>query len=307
MRIRIVAATGCVVVLSLSTFVAEGRAVMRGGRRRGPVNSVEAASVDGTIERVEAGRILVTTAPPSSGKNGRNNNQQPQRQAPPGQHWLLVIYPGTKIMVNGRANPDYLRTGLYVDFKAQYDGKTVQDKVSELTVVSYSPDRPPGLYPGGAGVESILSPAGAAPGPVKHVKKKDTQGGNLDAGTGMYEIIGRITSCKDNKLTVLANKGEKALTVELVVACCDAPPVLELGEQVFDFVARPIERLVIGERNLSAFCRWNAGLGSAFFQCRAEPVAVIAAVGNQGFRLLVGRRALAARPCDRSSGLRSAA
>ena len=70
-----------------------------------------------------------------------------------------------------------------------------------------------------------------------------------------------------------------------VVACCDAPPVLELGEQVFDFVARPIERLVIGERNLSAFRRWNAGLGSAFFQCRAEPVAVIAAVGNQCSRV----------------------
>jgi hypothetical protein len=69
-----------------------------------------------------------------------------------------------------------------------------------------------------------------------------------------------------------------------VVTCCDVPSVFELGEQIFDFVARLIERIVIGERNLSAFCRCDAGLGSAFFRRRAESVAVIAAVGNQGFR-----------------------
>ena len=73
-----------------------------------------------------------------------------------------------------------------------------------------------------------------------------------------------------------------------VVAHCDAPPVLELGEQVFDFVARSIDRLVIGERRLSAF-RWrNAGFGPAFCQRRAKPVAVIAAVGDQGFGLRQG-------------------
>ena len=70
-----------------------------------------------------------------------------------------------------------------------------------------------------------------------------------------------------------------------VVARCDASPVSELGEQVFDFVARPIERLVIGERNLSAFGRWNAGLGSPLLQRVAKPVAVVAPVGDQGFRL----------------------
>ena len=69
-----------------------------------------------------------------------------------------------------------------------------------------------------------------------------------------------------------------------VVARCDASPVLEFGEEVLDFVALAVGRLVMVERRLAAFCRWNAGLGSPFFQRRAEPVAVIAAVGDQGFR-----------------------
>ena len=44
-----------------------------------------------------------------------------------------------------------------------------------------------------------------------------------------------------------------------VVARCDASPVLEFGEEVLDFVALAVGRLVIVERRLGAFVRWNAG------------------------------------------------
>ena len=45
-----------------------------------------------------------------------------------------------------------------------------------------------------------------------------------------------------------------------------------------------IEGLVIVERDLSAFDRWNAGVDAFGCQGLAEPVAVVAAVGDQGFR-----------------------
>ena len=45
-----------------------------------------------------------------------------------------------------------------------------------------------------------------------------------------------------------------------VVACCDASPVLELGEEVLDLVALAIERLVVGIWDLPAAARRDAGL-----------------------------------------------
>ena len=70
-----------------------------------------------------------------------------------------------------------------------------------------------------------------------------------------------------------------------VVARCDALPGLDFGEEVLDFVALAVGCLVIVERRLAAFGRWNAGLGYPFLQRVAKPVAVVAPVGDQGFRL----------------------
>ena len=57
-----------------------------------------------------------------------------------------------------------------------------------------------------------------------------------------------------------------------IVAGGDAPPILEFGEQVLDFVARAIERLVVIERQLAASGRRNARFEASLLQRRAEPV-----------------------------------
>ena len=68
-----------------------------------------------------------------------------------------------------------------------------------------------------------------------------------------------------------------------VVAGGDAPPILELGKHILDFVALLIERLVIGQPDFPAFSGRNAGLTASFDQGSSEPIAVIAAIGKKCF------------------------
>ena len=67
-----------------------------------------------------------------------------------------------------------------------------------------------------------------------------------------------------------------------IVAHGEAPPVLELGEHVLDFVALLIERLVIGQWDIPAFGRRNARLAASFGESFSKPIAVIASVSDQG-------------------------
>ena len=66
-----------------------------------------------------------------------------------------------------------------------------------------------------------------------------------------------------------------------VVTRCDAPPVLEFGEQVLDLVAFLVECLVIWIWHLSASARGDAGLYPLCLQCFPEDLAVISAISNQ--------------------------
>lgn len=66
-----------------------------------------------------------------------------------------------------------------------------------------------------------------------------------------------------------------------VVACYDAPPVLELGEHVLDFVALLVEALVIIAGLFSVLPAWDAGRDVPGCQLIAEPVAVIAPVADE--------------------------
>ena len=59
-------------------------------------------------------------------------------------------------------------------------------------------------------------------------------------------------------------------------------PVLEFGGQVHGFMTKAIEALVVVERRFAAFGRRNVGRDALGFERLAEPVAVIASVGNQG-------------------------
>jgi hypothetical protein len=66
-----------------------------------------------------------------------------------------------------------------------------------------------------------------------------------------------------------------------VVTGCDAPPVLELGEQVLDLVALPIQRNVVGVWNFAAATGRDALLDAPGFQFLAEPYAVLSTIGDQ--------------------------
>lgn len=66
-----------------------------------------------------------------------------------------------------------------------------------------------------------------------------------------------------------------------VVACGDAAPVLEFGEQVLDLVAPTIKRCVVGVWDFAATARRDARLDAACFEFLAEPGAVLAAIGDQ--------------------------
>ncbi len=66
-----------------------------------------------------------------------------------------------------------------------------------------------------------------------------------------------------------------------VVAGCDAPPVLELGEQVLDLVAVAVERGVVGKRDFAAAAGRDARLDAPGFQFLTKPGAIVASIGDE--------------------------
>jgi hypothetical protein len=66
-----------------------------------------------------------------------------------------------------------------------------------------------------------------------------------------------------------------------VIACCDAPPVFELGEHVLYFVALAIQGFVIVECLLAIFGWRDARYGALIGQSIAKPVAVVTAIAKQ--------------------------
>lgn len=66
-----------------------------------------------------------------------------------------------------------------------------------------------------------------------------------------------------------------------IVSCGDPPPVLDPAEHILDTVSLFVERFVVGGRMVSLFTRRNAGRNTFLFQSVAEPVGVVAAVGEQ--------------------------
>ncbi len=66
-----------------------------------------------------------------------------------------------------------------------------------------------------------------------------------------------------------------------VVSGCDAAPVFELCEHVLDLMSFAIEGSVIGQLNFPVFFRRDARFDAAHNEGSAEPVAVVALVGDQ--------------------------
>jgi len=68
-----------------------------------------------------------------------------------------------------------------------------------------------------------------------------------------------------------------------IIACGDTSPIFEPCEHDLDFVTLLIERLVIGQRDFSAFGRGNAGFAASFCDSLPEPIAIITTVGKEYF------------------------
>ena len=118
------------------------------------------------------------------------------------QTWRVGILPATKVHVTGSANADALRNGMVVEFQAEVDQQgAIVDKVGELSIVSLSDDKRPGLYPSGGGatdprVATAKKPAVAKPArTAKHGVPTP----------GSYRIVGQLNFNR-NKMTVHADR-----------------------------------------------------------------------------------------------------
>ena len=67
-----------------------------------------------------------------------------------------------------------------------------------------------------------------------------------------------------------------------VIAGVDASPVLEAGEHILDAMALPVERSVVGYMDPAIDLGRDAGGDASFGESIAEPVGVIAPVGEHG-------------------------
>ncbi len=104
---------------------------MQQGMQRGmPGMQGAPFEASGTIEAIGAGRVKITDA------NGTERIIQFNRQ--------------TAIKTTGEATTEFLRPGLCVEFKAEVDAKgNVSGKVEELSVVTVTKERMPGIFPEG--------------------------------------------------------------------------------------------------------------------------------------------------------------
>lgn len=66
-----------------------------------------------------------------------------------------------------------------------------------------------------------------------------------------------------------------------IVSCCDASPVLDPAEHVFDAVSLLVERFVVFGGMLALFARRDSRGNAFIFQTVAEPVGIVAATGQQ--------------------------
>ena len=66
-----------------------------------------------------------------------------------------------------------------------------------------------------------------------------------------------------------------------IIACVDASPVLDFGEQVLDQVPLFVDRFIVVVSDLAVGFWRDAGRDAARGQSRSEPVAVIAFIAQQ--------------------------
>ena len=180
---------------------------------------MEPAKTGGTLVQVGANQLQLST----------NMNQTV----------YVMVGPNTEVTVTGKAEPDYLKANVNVEFVAEVDKThTVKDKIIKMLIVAPTTDRPAGLFApefatpdkksekgDGEKVKPLAPDPGIGPAaPVKGHKvggKKDPDALGDDPLTskpskgrtgvqkfpGTFTVRGTIKMCKDGKITVLAGKG----------------------------------------------------------------------------------------------------
>ena len=120
----------------------------------------------GTIESLASGRIMFITA----------SNEQ----------WMIGLLPATKLQVVGQANTNFLRAGMFVQFKAELDKRNMAvNPVDELTITSLSKEKTPGMFPIG----------------------ENHSGDKKKSAGGTFNVIGRLTTMHGNKLQINVGSG----------------------------------------------------------------------------------------------------
>jgi hypothetical protein len=178
--------TGFLTIALATPLHAQNR---RGAGGHQPSIFTEPADITGTVEAVQPPQIAVL---------GLNSHA-----------WFVLIPPNAKVQVTGSAEVDCLKMGLMIEFKADIDDQgKIKEKVGELTIVSLSPEKQPGLFPpdepaqeGGFG--DFATPERGKPKPPKRTS------GGMPAGT--YRVVGKLM-VRGGKLSV--QTGRKLLPFE---------------------------------------------------------------------------------------------
>jgi hypothetical protein len=122
----------------------------------------------GTIEALAAGKIQILTS----------SNEQ----------WIIGLLPTTKLQVVGKADVQFLRAGMFVQFKAEIDKHNAAvNPIDELTITSLSKEKLPGVFPLGEN---------------QHEKSD-----GKTQSVGLFNVVGRINNMQGNKLQINIGNG----------------------------------------------------------------------------------------------------
>jgi hypothetical protein len=102
--------------------------------------------------------------------------------------WVLKLDDATKVVVEGEADPGYLRPGVFVEFTGQIDRKgALQEPIEEIAITSAQGKNSMGLF--AEDDEEGLKPL-KLPAP------------------GTYRIRGKVVSYRNDEMTVLAGRAK---------------------------------------------------------------------------------------------------
>jgi len=155
--------------------------------RRLPTPKLQNVTVTGTLVTVKAGEFSVAADAKGGGKT-----------------WLVVTDPNTTYHATGTALADFLRPKLMVQFAADVDESGAgKDKLGELTIVSPTADHVSGVFQGEGATANPAPPKAAGEGKGKAAAAAGPTGFD---NSSKAKVVGKVISCKENRLIVLAGK-----------------------------------------------------------------------------------------------------